>query len=208
MVFKITTTLLLNYLNYNFFPPTNIWHPMFLYFLNPKRIVPQTQSTTMTIDCEKKNYVCNVWMYVHSWPQIKKISLCLECKNLSKIFLTTSFSMKLNQICTTNLICWSSENDLCIKKKVIMFPYCFWDGDEAYTWFLLNAVLFSFFPSLLVLCMSLTRMESHNIFSWLHQLKLMSLSWLSFFLWNYMACWETMFIHRSLLFVIHAIICS
>jgi len=27
---------------------------MFLYFLNPKRIVPQTQSTTMTIDCEKK----------------------------------------------------------------------------------------------------------------------------------------------------------
>ncbi len=36
-------------------------------------------------------------MYVHSWPQIKKISLCLDWKNLSKIFLTTSFSMKLKQ---------------------------------------------------------------------------------------------------------------
>jgi hypothetical protein len=52
--------------------------PYILIFLNQTWIVPQAQSTTMTIDCTK-------------------ISLCLECKNLSKIFLTRSFSMKLNQ---------------------------------------------------------------------------------------------------------------
>jgi hypothetical protein len=148
-------------------------------------------------------------MYVHSWPQIFKNSLCLDCKNLSKIFLTTSFSMKLNQSMHNKI--WYVEAlkiDLCIKEKVLMSLYCFWDGDEAFTWLLLNVVLFSFFPSLLVLCVSHLNWKVIIFFHGFIKLNLCSLSWLYLFLWTFLACWETMFIHRSLLFVIHAIICS
>lgn len=83
-------------------------------------------------------YVWNVRIYPkYSWQQV--------------------FPWNSINLCTTNLICWSSKNWFVYKIKVLMFPYCFWDGDEAFTWFLLNVFLFSFFPSLLVLCVSLTQ---------------------------------------------------